>query len=172
MRVLFDTNIVLDVLLNRQPWVGDASQLWQAHDEGKLEAYLTATTLTNIFYIARRQTDAQRAYQITYHLAFSVTNPLFEQGQTKQPTFTTAPAGVLPGEDMVFGVGHEPQDVAYCIADPGNVLLRAVGIGWVTHCCTTGIGVGQGNQATARQHRVIADKTPFAVGHRAVDRLA
>lgn len=63
MRILFDTSIVLDVLLNRQPWVQDSSALWQAHDQGRLLGFITATTLTNIFYIARRQTDLQRAFQ-------------------------------------------------------------------------------------------------------------
>lgn len=35
MRVLLDTNVVLDVLLNRQPWVKDASAIWQANDDGR-----------------------------------------------------------------------------------------------------------------------------------------
>jgi predicted nucleic acid-binding protein len=33
MRVLFDTNIVLDVLLNREPWVGGSKAVWQAHEK-------------------------------------------------------------------------------------------------------------------------------------------
>jgi len=30
MRVMFDTNVVLDHLLNRVPWANDATALWQA----------------------------------------------------------------------------------------------------------------------------------------------
>ena len=52
-RVLFDTNLILDVLLNRAPWAAEASALWQANDAGRLQGYLTATTLTNWFYIAQ-----------------------------------------------------------------------------------------------------------------------
>lgn len=63
MRILFDTSIVLDVLLNRLPWVQDSRALWQAHDEGRVTGYIAATTLTNIFYIARRHTDLLRAFQ-------------------------------------------------------------------------------------------------------------
>ncbi len=63
MRILFDTSIVLDVLLNRHPWVQDSSALWQTNDEGRVAGYITATTLTNIFYIARRQTNLQQAFQ-------------------------------------------------------------------------------------------------------------
>jgi predicted nucleic acid-binding protein len=63
MRVLFDTNVVLDVLLNRDPWVVDAKVLWQAVDDEKLIGYLPASALTDIFYVARRLTDIVRARQ-------------------------------------------------------------------------------------------------------------
>jgi predicted nucleic acid-binding protein len=62
MRVLFDTNIILDVLLNREPWVEEASALWQAHDEGRISGYVVASSLTDIFYIARRLTDVETAH--------------------------------------------------------------------------------------------------------------
>lgn len=54
MRVLIDTNVVLDVLLARDPWRAEARAIWQATEDGKLESYLAATTLTNIFYLARK----------------------------------------------------------------------------------------------------------------------
>lgn len=67
-RVLFDTNVVLDVLLNREPWVMEAKALWEANDEGRINGYLAATTLTNIFYIARKSPhsldDAHAAVRI------------------------------------------------------------------------------------------------------------
>jgi predicted nucleic acid-binding protein len=56
MRVLVDTNIILDLLLEREPFVRDAEDLFQAIRSGRLVGYVTATTLTNIFYIVRRQT--------------------------------------------------------------------------------------------------------------------
>ena len=37
MRILLDTNVVLDVLLNREPWVAEASAIWQANDDGRLD---------------------------------------------------------------------------------------------------------------------------------------
>jgi predicted nucleic acid-binding protein len=49
MRVLLDTNVVLDVLLNRQPWVNDAAAVWQANDDGRVIVYLAASTFTDIF---------------------------------------------------------------------------------------------------------------------------
>ncbi|NEO58265.1 MAG: putative toxin-antitoxin system toxin component, PIN family [Okeania sp. SIO3B5] len=58
MRVLIDTNIVLDFLLEREPFLNDANALLEALRLHQIEGYVTATTLTNIFYIARKQTKS------------------------------------------------------------------------------------------------------------------
>jgi predicted nucleic acid-binding protein len=56
VRVLIDTNIVLDFLLQREPFFQDAELLFQAIDMGQVIGYVTATTLTDIFYISRKHT--------------------------------------------------------------------------------------------------------------------
>jgi predicted nucleic acid-binding protein len=56
VRVLIDTNIVLDFLLQREPFSQEAELLFQAIDAGEVIGYVTATTLTDIFYISRRHT--------------------------------------------------------------------------------------------------------------------
>ncbi len=62
MRVLLDTNVVLDVLLNRQPWVADAGAIWAACDQGRLDGFVTASSMTDIFYIARRASSLPTAH--------------------------------------------------------------------------------------------------------------
>ena len=65
MRVLIDTNVVLDYLLEREPFLQDAEALFQAIGSEQVVGYVTATTLTDIFYIARRQTQSiERARQV------------------------------------------------------------------------------------------------------------
>jgi predicted nucleic acid-binding protein len=54
MRVLIDTNVVLDFLLERQPFVESAAKLFQQIDNGQIEGFITATTITNIYYILRK----------------------------------------------------------------------------------------------------------------------
>lgn len=56
MKVLIDTNIALDFLLQREPFFQDAELLFQKIDSGRVVGYVTATTLTDIFYISRRHT--------------------------------------------------------------------------------------------------------------------
>lgn len=58
MRVLIDTNIILDFLLQREPFFQDAELLFQAIDSDQVVGYATATTLTDIFYIARRHASS------------------------------------------------------------------------------------------------------------------
>lgn len=61
MKVLIDTNIILDFLLQREPFVQDAGALFAAIDSGQIIGYVTATTLTDIFYIARKHTGSIEA---------------------------------------------------------------------------------------------------------------
>jgi predicted nucleic acid-binding protein len=56
VRVLIDTNIALDFLLQREPFFHDADRLFQAIDDEEVVGYVTATTVTDIFYISRRHT--------------------------------------------------------------------------------------------------------------------
>ena len=54
MNVLFDTNVVLDALLDREPWAEAAAALFDRVESGGLIGHLGATTVTTIHYIARR----------------------------------------------------------------------------------------------------------------------
>lgn len=63
LRILVDTNVVLDQLLRREPWYTQAQTFWQARDAGQLVAYLPASVLTDIFYISRRQVGKDQAFQ-------------------------------------------------------------------------------------------------------------
>lgn len=56
MRVLIDTNIVLDFLLQREPFAQDAELIFKAINTGQIVGYVTATTLTDIFCISRKHT--------------------------------------------------------------------------------------------------------------------
>jgi predicted nucleic acid-binding protein len=54
MHILFDVNVVLDVLLKREPWRAEARELWDAAAVGTIEGYLAPTTITTIYYLARK----------------------------------------------------------------------------------------------------------------------
>ena len=57
MRVLLDTNIILDFFLEREPFFHDASELFNDIATRQIEGFITASSVTDIFYICRRQTQ-------------------------------------------------------------------------------------------------------------------
>lgn len=61
MNVLFDTNVILDVLLEREPHVEAASKLFALVDNGRIEGSMCATTATTIYYIAAKSFGDRRA---------------------------------------------------------------------------------------------------------------
>jgi len=61
MRALLDTDVVLDILLDREPFAEAASALWQANQQGDFEGYILAITPINVFYIARKLKGAEIA---------------------------------------------------------------------------------------------------------------
>lgn len=54
MRVLIDTNVVLDLMLAREPWDVPAARLFALADDGVIEGYVCATSVTTVCYLARR----------------------------------------------------------------------------------------------------------------------
>jgi len=48
---LVDTNVVLDVLLDRQPFVKAAAQVFALAEESRIEGFLCATTVTTVDYL-------------------------------------------------------------------------------------------------------------------------
>jgi predicted nucleic acid-binding protein len=63
LKVLFDTNIILDVLLEREPFFGLSSQLFNFVESKKIDGYLCATTLTTIDYLVTKHHNKQLAKQ-------------------------------------------------------------------------------------------------------------
>ena len=61
MRVLFDTNVVLDVLLARPPHAVAATELFDIVARRELDAVLGATTVTTIFYLVANAAGPARA---------------------------------------------------------------------------------------------------------------
>ncbi len=54
MKVMIDTNIILDYLLNRKPFADTADKIVKACQQGKIDGCIAAHTIPNIFYILRK----------------------------------------------------------------------------------------------------------------------
>ena len=64
MRILCDTNIILDVLLDREPFVEASAEVLKRCEIGIIEGFTTASCITDIFYLVHKQLhDNERSYQ-------------------------------------------------------------------------------------------------------------
>ena len=64
MKVLIDTNVILDVLCNRADFVEKSSKIWKYCEVGKIEGYISALSIPNIVYILRKELTPQKTQQI------------------------------------------------------------------------------------------------------------
>ena len=55
MRCLIDTNILLDVLANRKPFVEDSSKIWKLCETGRIEGYISSLTFADLIYVLRKE---------------------------------------------------------------------------------------------------------------------
>lgn len=60
-RVLFDTDVVLDVLLQRQPFFTASALALDTIAQGKVEGYLAGHLVTNLFYLLRRNLGSDKS---------------------------------------------------------------------------------------------------------------
>ena len=72
MKALLDTTVVLDLFLNRQPFVNEAVTIWQANANRQIEVFITAVTLPTIYYITRKAADRTMARHVVQLLLASV----------------------------------------------------------------------------------------------------
>ena len=68
MKILIDTNVVLDLLLQREPFATSAIALFEQIERGNLAGYIAATTITNIFYIIRKTEGREVAIAAIHRL--------------------------------------------------------------------------------------------------------
>jgi predicted nucleic acid-binding protein len=59
--LLIDTNVVLDLLLAREPWAHDAARLFDACAQGAAHAFLAAHAVTTIHYLVERAMSRKAA---------------------------------------------------------------------------------------------------------------
>jgi predicted nucleic acid-binding protein len=98
LKILFDTNVVLDVILKREPFVTTAVMLMSAVEERRMTGVLCATTLTTIDYLVSKAKDTYQARATVKKLLM-----LFEVAAVDSPVLqTAAESGFTDFEDAVL----------------------------------------------------------------------
>ena len=73
MRVLIDTNIILDLLCNREGFAEDAARLFKLCETQQIEGYVSVLSIPNIVYIMRKELDGERIGEIIQTLSSILT---------------------------------------------------------------------------------------------------
>lgn len=55
MKVLLDTNVILDYALERQPFFSKSEEVLSLVEAGQIEGYISASTFSDLFYIIRKE---------------------------------------------------------------------------------------------------------------------
>jgi predicted nucleic acid-binding protein len=96
--VLIDTNVVLDVLLDRSPFAEPASRLMALIERRQVHGLLGATTVTTLHYLVAKAIGAKRAHDTIRKLLM-----LFEIAPVDQRVLETAlTLGFADFEDAVL----------------------------------------------------------------------
>ncbi len=109
-RVLFDSDVLLDVLSQRQPFVIASAQALNTVTQEQVQGYVSGHAVTNIFYILRRQIGSEAARELLSRLlqrlqVASVTDEVIRQAlQSSIADFedaVTSAAANVEGLEMI-----------------------------------------------------------------------
>lgn len=67
-KVLLDTNIILDFILKREPFYINAEKILKYSFENTIQSYISATTITDIYYIVKKQKNKDEALDFLNNL--------------------------------------------------------------------------------------------------------
>lgn len=66
--VLVDMNVILDLVLVREPWVGESGALVSALQRGQGRGMIAGHTVTTVYYLVARQSGPARARRVVQAL--------------------------------------------------------------------------------------------------------
>jgi len=100
MKILFDMNIILDVLLLRKPYYTSATFLLSEVEQGNIEGYLCPTTITTIGCLVSKVKGANQAKRLMKNLL-----NIFNLTELSKSVFETARSHKI--SDFEDAVLHE-----------------------------------------------------------------
>jgi predicted nucleic acid-binding protein len=64
MKVFVDTNIIMDVLTEREPFYKNSAVMWTMAEKNVFNAYISAISVNNVYYIIKKLKGKSQAGQI------------------------------------------------------------------------------------------------------------
>ena len=112
MKLLIDTNVILDALMNRMPWAKAAQDVILAAAEEKFEGCVTASTFTDIHYILSKYLKDKNETRQALLGLFTIVRVLDVTGSDCEKAFDLPMADY---EDALFAYCGKRHKVDYII---------------------------------------------------------
>lgn len=97
MKVLIDTNVLLDFYCEREDFYQDAANIFDLACDGKIEIWVSPISFVNFFYITRRDYTVEQRYEILKGLML-----ICNIASTDKFVLSEALSNIVPDfEDMV-----------------------------------------------------------------------
>lgn len=106
MKILFDTNVILDVLLLRKPYYSAATYLLSEVERGNIEGYVCPTTITTIAYLVTKVKGSEEAKKLIKNLI-----NIFELTELNKSIFESASSYKI--SDFEDAVIHESANLSH-----------------------------------------------------------
>ncbi len=109
MKILLDTNVILDVWLAREPFWRDSARLLAKVERGEVEGILSPTTVTTLHYLGKKQLGEKKARELVKSLV-----RICAVGLISEQTFNrTIETKITDFEDAVLATLARDEGVDY-----------------------------------------------------------
>jgi len=113
LNVLIDTDVLLDVFLEREPHYTNSKNVLYQLDDGSFHGFITATIVVNVFYHMEKYKNLERAFACVERL---LTNPdLVILGVNKSVLMTALRSGMTDFEDAVQATAANVAGLDYIV---------------------------------------------------------
>ena len=139
MRVLFDTNVIIDVLQNREPWSLDGIMLFHAVADRRIIGCITAKQIADIHFISKKQfsetdnadskcrsiiTGLLSLFELLDTLAADCQNAVFYENNDYEDAIMITTAVRCKVDCIVTRDGRRFKSAPQDILTPGELLER------------------------------------------------
>ena len=111
MRILLDTNIILDIALGRVPHLADSADVFRKIDNESIYGFVTATTITDIYYVAKRE----KGHQTTIDFISNLIEIVDIIGIDKEIVIASLISDFADFEDAIQSVSSRLNGIDYII---------------------------------------------------------
>ena len=118
MKIIVDTNVILDFLLSREPHMADARELFKMISQERVEAYVTASSVTDIYYVVAKRLGDVTARESVRHLL----NMLGVIAVDGEDCISALDLPIADFEDALVTVCANREDVNYIISNDKEFL--------------------------------------------------